>query len=45
VKVADLTTTVLTVTLTGMAADSPPAGGEGFARAPGRHRARLETRS
>jgi uncharacterized membrane protein YoaK (UPF0700 family) len=29
VKVADLTTTVLTMTLTGLAADSPLAGGEG----------------
>jgi uncharacterized membrane protein YoaK (UPF0700 family) len=29
VKVADLTTTVLTMTLTGLAADSPPAGGDG----------------
>ncbi len=28
-KVADLTTTVLTMTLTGLAADSPPAGGDG----------------
>jgi uncharacterized membrane protein YoaK (UPF0700 family) len=29
VKVADLTTTVLTMTLTGLAADSPLAGGDG----------------
>jgi uncharacterized membrane protein YoaK (UPF0700 family) len=29
VKVADLTTTVLTMTLAGLAADSPLAGGEG----------------
>ncbi len=29
VKVADLTTTVLTMTLTGLAADSPLGGGDG----------------
>lgn len=28
-KVADISTTVLTMTLTGLAADSPPAGGDG----------------
>ena len=29
IAVPDLTTTVLTMTLTGLAADSPPAGGSG----------------